>query len=34
MDLIQTSKVFWDVDAVSVGNVVHYRTPNLQRNCC
>jgi hypothetical protein len=27
MDLIQKSKVFWDVDAVSVGNVVHNRTP-------
>lgn len=27
MDLIQMSKVFWDVDAVSTGNVVHNRTP-------
>jgi hypothetical protein len=27
MDLIQKSKVFWDVHAISIGNVVHKRTP-------
>jgi hypothetical protein len=27
MDLIQNSKVFWDVHAVSIGNVVDNRTP-------
>ena len=27
MDLIQNSQAFWDVQAVSIGNVVHNRTP-------
>jgi len=27
MHLIQNSKVFWDVHAVSIGNVVDKRTP-------
>jgi hypothetical protein len=26
-DLTQQSKVFWDVDAISIGNAVHNRTP-------
>jgi hypothetical protein len=27
MDLIQKRKVFWDVHAISLGNVMHNMTP-------